>query len=189
MIGASGARGGVNLPNLISIGRLILVPFVIVMIAQGEWLAAFVGFAVAGVSDAVDGFIARRFDMRTELGAYIDPLADKALLVSIYATLSIVGVLPGWLVVLVIFRDVMIVMAVILSWLLENPIEIRPLMVSKINTVAQIGLAGLVLFTRALEIDPGRLDDAMIYAVAGLTILSAAAYLRAWMLHMNEDAA
>lgn len=178
-----------NLPNLISIGRLILVPFVIVMIAQEKWQLAFVAFVVAGLSDAVDGFIARRFDMRTELGAYIDPLADKALLVSIYATLSVVGVLPGWLVVLVIFRDVMIVMAVLLSWVLDNPVKIRPLFISKINTGAQIGLAALVLSTRAFGVDPGGLDDAMIYAVAGLTVLSAGAYLLTWIGHMKEDVA
>ena len=85
---------------------------VIVMIVQGRWGAAFTFFVVAGVSDGIDGFIARRFDMRSELGSYIDPLADKALLVSIYVTLAIVGVLPGWLAIVVVSRDAMIVAAV-----------------------------------------------------------------------------
>src|SRR5690606_40943267 len=97
-----------TLPNLITIARLILVPVVIAMIVAGQWLAAFVLFAIAGVSDAVDGFLARRFGMKSELGAYLDPLADKALLVSIYAGLAVAGVLPAWLAILVIFRDIMI---------------------------------------------------------------------------------
>ncbi len=79
----------INLPNFITIGRLLLVPFLIVMITQGRWLAAVICFVVAGVSDAVDGYIAKRFSLRTELGAYIDPLADKALLMSIYVTLAV----------------------------------------------------------------------------------------------------
>ncbi len=78
-----------TLPNLITIGRLIIVPLVIMMIGQAQWSMAFILFVVAGVSDAIDGFIAKRFDMRSEFGAYMDPLADKALLVSIYVTDSV----------------------------------------------------------------------------------------------------
>ena len=137
-----------TIPNIITMGRLIIVPLVIVVILQGRWATAFVLFVVAGVSDAIDGFIARRFDMRSEFGAYIDPLADKLLLVSIYVTLAIVGVLPGWLAVVVLFRDIMIVAAVMLSWVLSRPLEIKPLMLSKANTAAQIGFAALVLSTR-----------------------------------------
>src|SRR5919107_5706615 len=111
-----------TIPNLITIARLIIVPIVIVMIMQGRWPAAFVLFVVAGVSDAVDGFIARRFDMRSEFGAYIDPIADKALLVSIYVTLSIVGVLPNWLAIVVVSRDMMIVAAILVSWLMGRPV-------------------------------------------------------------------
>ena len=78
---------------------------------------AFLLFLAAGISDAVDGFLAKRFGMTTELGAYLDPLADKALIVSIYVTLGITGVIPRWLVILVVSRDIMIVGAVMLSWL------------------------------------------------------------------------
>src|SRR3712207_5216865 len=101
------------------------------------------------VSDGIDGFIARRFDMRSEFGAHIDPLADKALLVSIYVTLAIAGVLPSWLAIVVVSRDLMIVAAVLLSWVMARPVKIKPLMVSKLNTAAQIGLAALVLCTKA----------------------------------------
>ena len=104
-----------TLPNLITIARLLIVPLVIVMIGQAQWAMAFLLFVAAGVSDAVDGFLARRFDMRSEFGAYLDAVADKALLVSIYITLSVVGVLPGWVAVTVVSRDVMIVGAIIIT--------------------------------------------------------------------------
>ena len=173
-----------TIPNLITIGRLIIVPLVIVMIGQEGWATAFVLFVLAGISDAVDGFIARRFDMRSEFGAYIDPLADKALLVSIYVTLAITGELPGWLAVLVVSRDAMIVAAIIVSWLMERPVAIKPLFISKLNTGAQIAFAALVLSTRAFAIDLGIIDDAAMLLIAALTTASAAAYLALWLRHM-----
>jgi cardiolipin synthase len=173
-----------TLPNLITIARLILVPFVIVMIVQGQWGAAFIGFAAAGASDGVDGFIARRFDMRSELGAYLDAVADKALLVSIYVSLAVVAVLPSWIAILVVSRDVMIVGAIVLSWLMSKPVEIKPLMLSKLNTLAQILLAGLVLFAKAFAVDLHPWLDVLVFAVAALTISSAAAYLGQWLKHM-----
>ena len=176
-----------TIPNLITIARLIIVPVVIVMIMQGRWPAAFILFVVAGVSDAVDGFIARRFDMRSEFGAYIDPLADKALLVSIYVTLAIVGTLPSWLAIVVVSRDLMIVAAVLLSWVMARPVKIRPLMVSKLNTAAQIGFAALVLSTNAFGVDASAIEGVAMFAVAGLTIASAAAYLAGWLRHMTGE--
>ena len=173
-----------TIPNLITIGRLVLVPLVIVMIVQGRWASAFAFFVLAGVSDAVDGFIARRFDMKSEFGAYIDALADKALLVSMYVSLSIVGILPGWLAVVVVSRDVMIVSAIIVSWLMQRPVAIKPLAISKLNTAAQIAFAGLVLGMRAFAVDAGRLAAMGTVVVASLTVLSAAAYLARWLRHM-----
>ena len=83
-----------SIPNLITLGRILLVPVVVWAIASGAMLTAFVLFLVAGVSDAVDGYLAKRFKMASELGAYLDPLADKALIVSIYVTLGIAGTIP-----------------------------------------------------------------------------------------------
>ena len=100
-------------------------------------------FLAAGISDAVDGFLAKRFHMTSELGAYLDPLADKALIVSIYVSLGIAGALPISLVILVVSRDIMIISGFMLSWLVGRPMPIRPLLVSKVNTVAQILLADL----------------------------------------------
>jgi len=178
----------INLPNFITIGRLLLVPVLIVMITQGRWLAAVICFLVAGVSDAVDGYIAKRFSLRTELGAYIDPLADKALLMSIYVTLAIVGALPGWLAITVVSRDVMIMVGVVVAWLMERPLAIKPLWVSKLNTTAQIGFAVVVLAANAFGFDLGGARDWMMALIAVLTVASAGAYLLTWFAHMGETA-
>ncbi len=174
-----------SLPNLITVGRLLLVPVAIAMIAAGHWTLAFSVFVAAGISDGIDGFIAKHFDLRSELGAYLDPLADKALLMSIYVTLAVEGVLPGAVAILVVSRDLMIVGAVMISWGLDKPVEIRPLLVSKINTVAQILLAAMVLGAKAFDLGlEGWLGPA-IALVTALTVLSMAAYLLQWLKHMS----
>jgi cardiolipin synthase len=176
-----------TIPNLITIARLIMVPLIVVMIGQERWGLAFALFVAAGASDGIDGFIARRFNMRSEFGAYLDALADKALLVSIYVTLSVTGVLPGWLAILVVSRDLMIISAILVSRLMERPLAIKPLFVSKLNTGAQIVFAALVLGTKAFTLDVPTLDAAGMILVAGLTIVSAAAYLARWMRHMASE--
>ena len=173
-----------TIPNFITIGRLLMVPLVVMMIIQGNWQLAFGLFVLAGVSDAVDGFLARRFDMRSELGAYLDPMADKALLVSIYLTLAIVGIIPAWVAILVISRDILIVSAVILSWVLENPVEMRPFLVSKLNTFAQIAFAAVLLAAKAFGVSLGFWFDGSMWTIAALTLASAAAYLSFWVKHM-----
>ena len=180
----SSRRLRMTLPNLITIARLLLVPLVVVAINSGQWGVAFVVFAAAGVSDAVDGFLARRLNMRSELGAYLDALADKALLVAIYISLSVAGVLPGWVAILVVSRDLMIVSAIILSWLLDKPVEIKPLVVSKMNTAAQIAFAGLVLAANAFAIKLGIIETIGLGVVAVLTLVSCGAYLTPWLRHM-----
>ena len=173
-----------SLPNLISLGRLVLVPIIVTLIVQPEWGLAFALFVVAGVSDAVDGWLAKRFDLRTELGSYLDPLADKALLVSIYVSLAIVGVLPSAIAILVVSRDVMIVGAVMVSWVLDKPVAIRPLLVSKLNTLAQIAFASAVLAAKAFSLPLGLWFTISLYVVAALTLASAA-YLTQWIRHME----
>ena len=176
-----------NIPNALTIGRLFLVPTVIVAIGQEAWLGAFALFVLAGVTDGLDGFIAKRFDQRTKLGAYLDPLADKALLVSIYVTLAIVGVSPRWLAIVVVSRDLMIMGAVILSWVLEDPVEIDPLRVSKANTTAQIAFAALTLGAHAFDLAWDAALSWLAVAVGVLTTVSAGAYLLVWARHVAGD--
>lgn len=174
-----------NLPNLITIARILLVPIMVWAIASQEMAIAFFLFLAAGLSDAVDGFLAKRFGMTSELGAYLDPLADKVLLVSIYVSLGITEAIPRWLVILVVSRDLLIVGGIMLSWVLGNPIRIRPLMVSKLNTVAQILLAGFVLAALGFRLDADIVRIALMAAVTALTLLSIAFYLREWIKHMG----
>ena len=178
-----------SIPNLITLGRILLVPVVVWAIASNSMWIAFVLFLVAGVSDGVDGFLAKRFDMTTELGAYLDPLADKALIVSIYIALGINGDIPRWLVILVVSRDILIVGGIMLSWLMGNPLKIKPLLVSKLNTVAQIVFACVVLGSLGLQYEVGMLKSALMGLVAITTLLSVAAYLAEWVRHMNSAAA
>ncbi len=131
----------VTIPNLITILRFLLVPAVVLTMLQSRWGWAFTGFIVAGVSDAVDGFVARNFNQRSRLGAYLDPMADKVLLVSVFVVLGIIGELPLWLVVAAVSRDALIICAVLLSTVMGQPVEMRPLLVSKANTAIQIVLA------------------------------------------------
>jgi cardiolipin synthase len=177
----------VSIPNIITIGRILLVPVVIWAIAAHEFRLAFIVFVVAGVSDAVDGFIAKRFNMTSDLGAHLDPLADKALLVSIYVALAITGHLPLWLVILVVFRDILIIGAVVLSWFMEKPVAIAPLIVSKLNTTAQIVLAALVLASLGIGFEAAQAINVLIVITAGLTLASAGAYMVDWMRHMASD--
>lgn len=189
---ANGAykRAGLNLPNLISLGRLLLVPLAIWLILAGRYGAAFWVFIVAGVSDALDGFIAKRFDRRTRFGALLDPAADKALLVSVYVTLGLAHQLWTSLVILVVFRDVLIVGGFLLIQTFAVPKHYDPLYISKINTGLQIALVAFVLARLGLGADAGGFDNVLGYAVIATTVLSGLSYIVRWtrILGRSEQA-
>jgi cardiolipin synthase (CMP-forming) len=174
-----------SIPNIITLGRIILVPVIVWAIASSQMEIAFAIFVIAGVSDAVDGFLAKRFNMSSELGALLDPLADKALLVSIYLALGIWGDIPRWIVILVVSRDIMIVSAVILSWLVDKPVKLKPIAVSKLNTVAQIVYATVVLAALTFGWEIPLVIGVLMAVVAVLTLLSVAFYVAEWVRHMN----
>jgi cardiolipin synthase len=188
--GSQEARGRagaalLSIPNIITLARILLVPVVVWAIATNRMHIAFLLFLVAAVSDGVDGFLAKRFGMKTELGAYLDPLADKVLIVSIYVALGVTGTIPAWLVILVVSRDFMIVGAIILSWLMDRPVKIKPHTVSKINTGVQIFLPCLVLASHGYNFDAEPLLTLVMALVAVLTLLSVGLYLAEWVRHMN----
>ena len=174
-----------SIPNIITLGRILLVPIIVWAIASSQMEIAFAVFIVAGVSDAVDGFLAKRFNMASELGALLDPLADKALLVSIYIALGISGAIPHWIVILVVSRDIMIVSAVIVSWLFGKPVPMKPLMVSKLNTVAQVAFAALVLAALGFGFAPQPYDTILMGFVTVFTLASVSLYLMEWIRHMS----
>lgn len=174
------SRLGINIPNLITLSRLMSVPLMIWLIVSERFGVAFCVFAGAGVSDALDGFIAKRFDSRTRLGALLDPAADKALLSSVYVALGSAGKLDDWLVILVVFRDVMIIGGFVLLQTLAAPRKFDPLYISKINTLVQIALVSYVLGRLGMGFRDGMLTDALEALTAVTTVLSGLSYLVRW---------
>jgi cardiolipin synthase len=174
----------VNIPNFITLARAVLVPVVFWLLISGWVQAAFILFVLAGISDAIDGYLAKRFNWHTDLGAHLDPLADKLLIVSVFLALGFLSDLPSWLVVAVVSRDILIVLAVMISWLLDRPMAIRPLVISKANTTAQLVLAGTVLADEGFGLGLGDVRQALVWITAILTVWSLLTYMRAWLRHM-----
>ncbi|HEX9466168.1 MAG TPA: CDP-alcohol phosphatidyltransferase family protein [Alphaproteobacteria bacterium] len=169
-----------SLPNFLSFARLLSVPVIVWLLVDAQRTAAFWLFVLAGLTDGIDGFLAKRFNWKTELGAYLDPLADKALLVAVYVTLGWTGDLPHWLVILVVFRDLTIVGGALLEHTITQSFKSRPMMVSKINTALQIALAALVLARLGLGFDDYGLTQIVVLVVAATTVLSGFIYLVHW---------
>lgn len=170
-----------NIPNLISLGRLAAVPIAVWLILKGRYDWAFWLFIAAGISDAVDGLIAKQFGAETEVGKFLDPLADKALLVSVYIALGHTVHLPMWLVILVVSRDVMILAGALLGLILLDRYKLDPSFTSKINTTAQIMLAALVLAKLGLGFRDYNSVTIMIYVVAATTLVSGVFYVGSWL--------
>lgn len=171
---------GLNPPNAITLARLLCAPLVIWLILGAEYGTAFWVFIAAGVSDGLDGFIAKRFDMRTRLGALLDPIADKTLLVSVFVALGLENKLPDWLVILVVFRDVMIIGGYMLIQVTAAARQFDPLYISKINTTVQIALVSFVLAKLGIGFGDGPITPILVWAVAGTTVLSGASYFVRW---------
>jgi cardiolipin synthase len=172
-----------TLPNLITFGRLCAVPLAVWLLLQQRTGTVFFIFVSAGLSDAIDGWLARRRGT-SALGAVLDPVADKALLVTMYVTLAAVNLLPDWLAILVVFRDVVIVGGVLLLAVLGQPVQIRPLLVSKLNTALQIVLVALVLLLEGFGLTAPTLLLVLIWAVAASTLASGACYV--WKVAKNR---
>jgi len=173
-------RLGLNVPNLITLTRLMSVPLMIWLIVGERFGTAFCVFAGAGLSDALDGFIAKRFDCRTRLGALLDPAADKALLSSVYVALVFAELLPNWLVILVVFRDVTIIGGFVLLHTMAAPRKFDPLYISKLNTLVQISLVAYVLGRKAFGFPDGPVTDVLVAMTAMTTVLSGLSYLVRW---------
>lgn len=172
---AQGGAGVMSVANVITLARLCLVPVAVWLVLRDRTMLAFWLFLAAGASDAIDGWLARRRGP-TAVGAVLDPLADKALLVSMYVTLAAVHVLPDWLAILVVFRDVVIVGGVLALSVLGMKVVIRPLMVSKVNTVLQILLVALALLHAGLGVRTGVIPG-LIGLVTASTLASGIAYV------------
>jgi cardiolipin synthase len=165
-----------NLPNFLSVARILFVPlFTILLINQlFEW--ALLVFLAAAVSDAVDGLLARLLQQRTILGSYLDPAADKLLTASSFITLAILSILPGWLAVVVISRDVIICLGIMILHWTSHALEIRPSLASKITTVLQFCTVIVALLSKH-PFFISFLIDFLIWATAVATVVSGLQYI------------
>jgi len=177
-----------NIPNLITLLRIILVPVIVILLIQGFFLKALIVFVVAGLSDALDGFLARVLHQQTVLGAYLDPIADKALLASSFVTLSILHIIPSWLAVIVISRDFIILLGISVLSIMSISVEIRPTFISKITTALQLITVLLALSFRCLPCDVNGIWFLALYWVtAFFTIVSGLNYMAKGMELINHD--
>jgi cardiolipin synthase len=169
-----------DLPNIITFIRFLLLPPVVLLLLNNRHDAALLVFAVAGFSDALDGYLAKRYHWTSRLGALLDPLADKLMLVSAFVTLAWLGLIPVWLVGLIILRDVVIVTGAIVYNMRIEKLEAAPSVVSKINTFAQILLVLAVMFSQVFRQLPSFWMDALIYSVLFTTLWSGFDYVWTW---------
>jgi len=165
----------INIPNILTITRILLIPLFIIFLLKDMFHFALLVFTIAAISDGLDGLFARYLDQRTLLGAYLDPLADKLLLTSAFIVLAVIKMVPGWLAVIVISRDILILLGVVVFAMADISIEIRPRITSKCTTVFQM----LTIFFLLLDPKiPGAdiIKWILYWLTAGLTILSGLHY-------------
>lgn len=168
-------------PNILSALRLVAAPCTAWLILDHADGAAVCVFGFAGLSDALDGFLAKRFALTSRFGAWLDPAADKLLMLASFVTLTMIGAVPFWLTALVIGRDAAIVLGVLLARALDAPLQIAPLLVGKASTVVQVVYIALVLLLLALDVSLPRVIFAGVIAVAALTLASFFAYAYVWL--------
>ena len=174
-----------HLPNLLTSLRLAAAPTTAGLLVAGHFNAAFGLFAVAGLSDAADGFLAKRFGLDSPLGRVLDPTADKALMLAGFVTLAILDDVPVWLAALVITRDVLILLGLAIAMALRVPIEVQPLLIGKLCTALQVLYIGLHLASLAFEFPLGAISPADAYLVGGVALASGFAYSAVWLRAMR----
>lgn len=170
-----------NFANIITVVRLLFTPIIIWLIFSSYYYLGLIFFVLSGLSDALDGFIAKQFNQRTILGSYLDPVADKTLIVSSILALGYMGAIPSWLIILIVSRDLAILGAVIISWLVERSLKIEPIISSKINTFLQIFYIGLILLSLSSKEEIIYLN---IFILPTFSILIALSTLISWFSYL-----
>jgi cardiolipin synthase len=140
-----------NIPNFMTLLRIILVPVLVILFINKEFLKALILFSFLGLTDVLDGFLARVLKQQTVLGAYLDPIADKVLVMSCFTALAIQKIIPGWLAVIVISRDVIILLGIAILSIMRVTFDVKPLLMSKVNTVLQVSAVFFPLLFKALQ--------------------------------------
>ncbi|MFA5280312.1 MAG: CDP-alcohol phosphatidyltransferase family protein [Smithellaceae bacterium] len=178
-----------NIPNFLSLLRIILVPVFVIFLIQAEYDRALITFVVAGLTDALDGTLARLLKCQTVLGAYLDPLADKLLLATSFIMLAVIGLIPAWLAVVVISRDLIILLGIAIFSLMSIAYEIKPAIISKVTTALQVGTIFFALLNKALPQDFGTFWIAVLFwATALFTFGSGVVYILRGIRILNKSA-
>ena len=178
-------RLSISIPNMITVVRILLTPIFVIFLEKGLFGYALAVFFVAAVSDGLDGFLARYFNQRTELGAYLDPIADKLLLTTAFIGLALWGHLPVWLGVLVVSRDVMITMGIAVLTMSNISFQVRPSSLSKMTTFIQLFTICLALLSPNTAL-PANMLTLSFWATAIITILSGGHYLVQGLLKLQK---
>ncbi len=179
-----------NLPNFLTLVRILAIPFFLVLLSSHLYLQALIVFIVGGVTDFLDGAVARFTHQETALGSYLDPVADKLLVTSSFIMLGLVGGIPPWLVVLVVSRDIIILLGYgLVRFLVEEKIEIRPSLLGKVNTLFQLVTVGVIMvFLYDSDFLVSWLDDALIFTTAVTTVLSGFHYIYRGLIWLQSHA-
>ncbi|MFT5111831.1 MAG: cardiolipin synthase [Parasphingorhabdus sp.] len=169
-----------QIPNLLTLLRIAASPVLVLLLIDRAYETALLVFLIAGITDGLDGFIAKRFNFVTELGAILDPIADKLLILSAYVMLGVLGDIPLWLLILVGFRDLLIIGGYLILKTLEGDVQMQPTLISKLNTVLQITLVVMILLEQTGWLPLGILITLAVAAVTVTTVLSGAHYVWYW---------
>ncbi len=176
-----------QVPNLLTLLRIGAAPILVLLLRDRDYDLALLVFVLAGLSDCLDGYVAKRFGLASRLGAILDPLADKMLIISAYSMLTLLGDLPFWLLVAVGFRDLLIIGGYLVLVSIDGDVVMRPSIVSKINTLLQITLVLVVLIQNAGWPFPSPLPTALLWAVLVTTVLSGAHYVWVWGIRRERQ--
>jgi cardiolipin synthase len=169
-------------PNLVTLLRLLAAPAIVWLLLNERETQAFWLFLAAGLTDLIDGWLAARLHARSELGARLDPLADKVLVGSVYLALGWLEQIPVWLVALVVARDLMIMAGIAVLLACRRPVQARPIFLSKVNTALQLMLVLVVLAAHALPVSHAFCQD----VTAALVVVAAATTLASWVAYGLE---
>lgn len=170
-----------HIPNLLTVLRLAAAPLTAYLLLEGRFTVAFAVFAFAALTDAADGYLAKRFNVRTRFGVYLDPAADKLLMLISFVVLTMISVAPLWLTALVITRDAAIISAVLVAKYFGLPLDIQPQPLGKACTFVQVSYVTLMLLSLMLNVDPGLLGYGAAIVTAVLTLASGLSYGHVWV--------
>ena len=167
------------IPNLITITRILFLPYLVWMLFHQQFERSLLLMLFIGVSDGLDGFLARRYHWETKLGGYLDPIADKIMLVSVYVTFAVLNWIPWWLAAIIVARDAVLLLGAFSYHLVTKQLQMEPLLISKVNTFMQILLAVSLIYSQVNPLNP-QLLNAMMAVTLCTTIASGIGYVLEW---------